>query len=214
MSIRVGFLLLASTLSALLASILYVMSLLVANERELEAREARHYDSYKLADELRRSSDDLTRMARTYVVTGDPRYETWFRRILAIRNGESPRPAEYGSAYWDAVSASGEEPPATGETVSLETLMRRLVENRIKPYYLHHTDRANGTAHFRCSVAQGQELAGSLRGRVSGVCQPTYVLDIPGGHGKSPAGQNFVRARDDGDIDVMDYTGNWHRYES
>lgn len=96
----------------------------------------------------------------------------------------------------------------------LEMLMRRLVENRIKPYYLHHTDRANGTGHFRCSIEQGQELAGSLRGRVSGVCQPTYVLDIPGGHGKSPAGQNYVRARDDGDIDVMDYTGDWHRYES
>ena len=71
-------------------------------------------------------------------------------------------------------------------------LMRTLVECRIKPYYLHHGDLAPGTSHLRTEIATGQELMRSLRGRVSGLCQPTYVLDIPGGHGKSPIGPNYI----------------------
>lgn len=74
----------------------------------------------------------------------------------------------------------------------LEALMRAFVECRIKPYYLHHGDLAPGTAHLRATLAQGQELMRGLRGRVSGLCQPDYVLDIPGGHGKSPVGPNYL----------------------
>ena len=68
----------------------------------------------------------------------------------------------------------------------LEALFRGLVAMRVKPYYLHHADLARGTGHFRTGIATGQRLVRSLRGRVSGLCQPTYVLDIPGGHGKVP----------------------------
>ena len=57
---------------------------------------------------------------------------------------------------------------------------------RVKPYYLHHPDLAPGTAHFRLGIDEGQRIVSTLRGRVSGLCQPTYVLDIPGGHGKVP----------------------------
>ena len=74
----------------------------------------------------------------------------------------------------------------------LEALMRAFVENRIKPYYLHHGDLAPGTAHLRTTIAEGQELMRRLRGRVSGLCQPEYVLDIPGGHGKAPIGPNYL----------------------
>jgi lysine 2,3-aminomutase len=95
---------------------------------------------------------------------------------------------------------------------SLERLMRRFVENRIKPYYLHHADRANGTAHFRTDIDVGRGLVDNLRGRVSGICQPTYVLDIPGGHGKSPIGPNRVRERSGGEVEVRDADGRWHRY--
>jgi lysine 2,3-aminomutase len=66
----------------------------------------------------------------------------------------------------------------------LEALFRGLVAMRVKPYYLHHADLARGTAHFRTGIAAGQRLVRSLRGRISGLCQPTYVLDIPGGYGK------------------------------
>jgi lysine 2,3-aminomutase len=68
----------------------------------------------------------------------------------------------------------------------LEALFRGLVAMRIKPYYLHHSDLARGTAHFRTGIAKGQRLVGALRARVSGLCQPAYVLDIPGGFGKVP----------------------------
>ena len=126
MSIRAAFVLMATLLVVVLGSILYVMLRLVENQQELAASETRHYESYKLADELRQSSDDLTRMARTYAVTGDSRYEQWFRRILAIRNGQAPRPLDYDGIYWDSVTATGQEPAAVGETVALETLMRRM----------------------------------------------------------------------------------------
>jgi lysine 2,3-aminomutase len=79
---------------------------------------------------------------------------------------------------------------------ALEALMRAFVECRIKPYYLHHGDLAPGTAHLRTTLAQGQELMRALRGRVSGLCQPDYVLDIPGGHGKAPVGPNYLSPAD------------------
>ena len=89
----------------------------------------------------------------------------------------------------------------------LEALLRRFVELRIKPYYLHHADLAPGTAHFRTTLAEGQALMADLRGRVSGLCQPTYVLDIPGGHGKAPVGPCYV-----GDGEVTDPDGRRHAY--
>jgi lysine 2,3-aminomutase len=75
---------------------------------------------------------------------------------------------------------------------ALTSLMRTLVANRVKPYYLHQTDLAKGTSHFRVPLAEGQELMRQLRGPVSGLCQPTYVLDIPGGHGKVPVGPGYL----------------------
>ncbi len=93
-------------------------------------------------------------------------------------------------------------------------LMRTLVECRIKPYYLHHGDLAPGTSHLRTDIACGQQLMRELRGRLSGVCQPTYVLDIPGGHGKSPIGPNYIDCGSDGgrDVVVEDFKGQRHRY--
>jgi lysine 2,3-aminomutase len=75
---------------------------------------------------------------------------------------------------------------------ALEALMRAFVECRIKPYYLHHGDLAPGTAHLRTTLEQGQQLMRALRGRVSGLCQPDYLLDIPGGHGKVPVGPTYL----------------------
>lgn len=76
---------------------------------------------------------------------------------------------------------------------ALDALFRTLVECRIKPYYLHHGDLAPGTAHFRTSISEGQNLMRTLRGRLSGIAQPIYVLDIPGGAGKVPVGPNYLR---------------------
>jgi len=92
---------------------------------------------------------------------------------------------------------------------TLGALMRALVESRVKPYYLHHADLAPGTAHLRTGIAEGQALMRALRGRYSGLCQPQYVLDIPGGHGKSPIGPNYLSA--DGST-IEDFNGRRHRY--
>jgi lysine 2,3-aminomutase len=92
---------------------------------------------------------------------------------------------------------------------TLGALMRALVECRIKPYYLHHADLAPGTAHLRTSIVQGQVLMRALRGRYSGLCQPQYVLDIPGGHGKSPIGPIYLSA--DGS-QITDFKGARHVY--
>jgi lysine 2,3-aminomutase len=89
----------------------------------------------------------------------------------------------------------------------LGALMRAFVETRIKPYYLHQGDLAPGTAHLRTAVADGQALLRSLRGRYSGLCQPTFVLDIPDGHGKVPVGPTYL---DDGQVE--DPNGGMHRY--
>jgi lysine 2,3-aminomutase len=83
------------------------------------------------------------------------------------------------------------------DPATLEALMRAFVEARIKPYYLHHLDPAPGTARFRTSIAHGQALMRQLRGRVSGLCQPDYVLDITGGFGKSPIGPGYLSAEGD-----------------
>lgn len=78
------------------------------------------------------------------------------------------------------------------DVATLSALMRAFVENRVKPYYLHHPDLAPGTSQFRLSLAEGQALVKSLRGNLSGLCQPTYILDIPGGAGKIPVGPAFL----------------------
>lgn len=90
----------------------------------------------------------------------------------------------------------------------LASLMRAFVEIRIKPYYLHHPDLAPGTGHFRMSIAEGQAIVRQLRGRLSGLAQPTYVLDIPGGHGKVPVGPGYIEE----DGRVIDPTGSLHTY--
>jgi lysine 2,3-aminomutase len=94
---------------------------------------------------------------------------------------------------------------------ALGELMRTFVECRIKPYYLHHADLARGTAHVRTTIEDGQGLMRQLRGRMSGLCQPTYVLDVPGGHGKAPIGASYLE-RDGARYRVTDYTGRHHVY--
>ena len=97
------------------------------------------------------------------------------------------------------------------DPATLEALMRAFVETRIKPYYLHHGDLAPGTAHLRTTIAEGQALMRETRGRVSGLCQPAYVLDIPGGHGKSPIGPCYLAETEDG-FEAEDWQGRRHAY--
>ncbi|MCL2916523.1 methyl-accepting chemotaxis protein [Shewanella corallii] len=93
---------------------------------QLEQTANIRYQSYQAADELRQSSDDLTRLARTYVVTGDSRYEQMYQAVLDIRNGERPRPENYHLIYWDLVLEQGEKPKADGELQALKSRMQQL----------------------------------------------------------------------------------------
>jgi len=95
---------------------------------------------------------------------------------------------------------------------TLGALMRALVESRVKPHYLHQLDQARGTGHFRVPLKRAQELVKSLRGYLSGLCQPTLMLDIPGGHGKVPVGPVFARTNDE-DWIVEDHRGRLHEYK-
>jgi lysine 2,3-aminomutase len=96
---------------------------------------------------------------------------------------------------------------------TLGMLMRGFVEARIKPYYLHQLDLAPGTAHFRVDIERGRELMRQLRGRLSGLCQPTYMLDLPGGHGKSPIGPNYLEGTPvAATYKITDYKGRSHLY--
>ncbi len=91
---------------------------------------------------------------------------------------------------------------------TLAELFRALIRLGVKPYYLHHADLAPGTAHFRTTIAEGQAIMRALRGRISGLALPTYVLDVPGGFGKVPVGPAYVR--DAGAIE--DVHGEPHAY--
>jgi lysine 2,3-aminomutase len=107
---------------------------------------------------------------------------------------------------------------------TLTALMRGFAECRIKPYYLHHGDLAPGTAHLRTTIAEGQALMRAIRGTISGLCQPDYVLDIPGGFGKVPIGPEYLSENSspkpmaDGEAStesgyrLVDYCGDVHIY--
>jgi class 3 adenylate cyclase/CHASE3 domain sensor protein len=122
---------LKTLLALVFVSVGVLLLLLVSNSfisrkkaNELAEAQLQKYHSYQLADELRQSSDDLTRMARTYAVTGNEKYQKFFNRILTIRNGETPRPQDYNDIYWDLVTGDAEQDSAeAGEKISLESRM-------------------------------------------------------------------------------------------
>jgi methyl-accepting chemotaxis protein len=112
----------AAALSA--GALVYSLAEMGRASEALSHANAQRYESYLLADEMRQSSDDLTRLARTYVVTGDAAYERQYNDILAIRNGEKATPQDYHRIYWDFVAAGNVKPRPDGATVALLDRMR------------------------------------------------------------------------------------------
>lgn len=94
----------------------------------------------------------------------------------------------------------------------LQDLMRGFVALGVKPYYLHHPDLAPGTGHFRLPIAEGQELMRGLRRTLTGLAQPTYVLDVPGGAFKAPLDPSYLQVSEGG-LQLLDGTGHWHDYK-
>jgi lysine 2,3-aminomutase len=90
---------------------------------------------------------------------------------------------------------------------ALEALFRAMLAARVKPYYLHQLDAAPGTARFHVPIEEGRRLLAALRGRVTGLAWPTYVFDIPGGHGKVPIAADYLEPDDH----IRDPRGNRHK---
>lgn len=111
--------------TVLLSCIIASMVQLTNCTEQAARAERNRAEAHKLAEHLRQTSDDLTRMARSYVATGDEAYESYFNEILAIRNGTAPRPANYG-VFWDYVTARQEHPVFYGEKSSFIELMKRV----------------------------------------------------------------------------------------
>lgn len=113
-----------SLLGLIVLAICLFVFLYVAQQRLATLGEIRH-DSDTLADQLHRSSDDLTRLVRTYAITGNKKYEQQFWDVLAIRNGVKPRPLHYDRVYWDFLAVeNGKAPYPLEEAVSLQELMK------------------------------------------------------------------------------------------
>lgn len=96
-----------------------------ASLTEVEKSHSSRFASYLLADELRQSSDDLTRLVRTYVVTGDTSYKDQYFDVIAIRNGEKARPEQYHRIYWDFVAGGNATPRSGSDKKPLLNLMKK-----------------------------------------------------------------------------------------
>jgi lysine 2,3-aminomutase len=94
----------------------------------------------------------------------------------------------------------------------MKDLMRGLLSIRVKPYYLHQMDLVRGTSHFRTSVKEGLEIMDSMRGHLSGLALPYYVIDLPGGKGKVPLLPGHDIAAD-GLLKLRTYTGDTVDYK-
>jgi lysine 2,3-aminomutase len=90
---------------------------------------------------------------------------------------------------------------------TIKALVRELVKNRVRPYYLYQCDLVHGAGHFRTSVAKGVEIMESLRGHTSGFAIPTYVIDAPAGGGKIPILPSYLLSMSDSRVVVRNYEG-------
>jgi len=89
----------------------------------------------------------------------------------------------------------------------IKTLIQRLVENRVRPYYLYQCDLSEGLTHFRTPVGKGMEIMESLIGHTSGFAVPTYVIDAPGGGGKIPVMPNYLITLATNKVVLRNYEG-------
>ena len=89
----------------------------------------------------------------------------------------------------------------------MKNLVHLLVKNRVRPYYIYQCDLSNGISHFRTPISKGIEIMESLRGHTSGLCQPTFVVDAPGGGGKIPVMPNYVISSAPGKVILRNYEG-------
>ncbi|OQY23365.1 MAG: lysine 2,3-aminomutase [Anaerolineaceae bacterium 4572_32.2] len=94
----------------------------------------------------------------------------------------------------------------------MKELVQRLVQNRVRPYYLYQCDLSQGISHFRTSIGKGIEIIEHLRGHTSGFAVPQFIVDVPGGGGKTPVGPNYVLSRNERTTIFRNYEGVISKY--
>ena len=186
------------------------LALLVASMSigsKIWARGESSLQAYALADGLRQTSDDLTRMARLYAATGDERYREWFQEILDIRNGAAPRPTAYRAIYWDFVVA-GEMPPGeAGPPKSLDDLMSEAgLDPEIMTLLLQSEANSNALAELEddaMTAASGGDLEGA-RSILNGADYHQRKADI-----MRPINDALVDTYIGTATDIGRYSGKW-----
>jgi lysine 2,3-aminomutase len=89
----------------------------------------------------------------------------------------------------------------------MKRLMHKLVQNRVRPYYLYQCDLSEGLSHFRTPIGKGIEIMENLIGHTSGFAVPTYVIDAPGGGGKIPVMPNYLISWSTNKVVLRNYEG-------
>lgn len=173
-------------ITVVVLNLVALLGVISVQDELIEASEKR-YQSYMLADELRQSSDDLTRLARTYSVTGDSRYVDQYNAILDIRNGKAPRPMDYERIYWDFVAVNNQKPrPDSNETIALTKKMEELGFTKAEFDMLKESEaRSNHLVDIETRAMNA--VAGKFmdeNGRYSVIGQPDSILAINLTHSK------------------------------
>lgn len=120
-----------------------VVMAMIKNQQSLSESEENRYRSYLLADELRQSSDDLSRMARTFAVTGESRYAQLYKQILSVRNGQEHRPTNYNFPYIDFLAAGQQVDTDFDPAIPLFELMRQQGMNQAELAKLKEAEQAS-----------------------------------------------------------------------
>ncbi|MEO7320940.1 MAG: response regulator, partial [Nitrosospira sp.] len=157
----------------LIALLTLFVGLRFFEQKKLDHFQEVRYASFLTADKLRQSSDDLTRMARTYVDTGDPKFKRFFWEILAIRKGEMEEPLHYERSYWDLVIGDPNfQPRLGGKQASLRAQMERLGFTEEEFSKLKEAENNSN------ELLQSEQMAfNAMKGLFQG---PTGQLDVTG----------------------------------
>lgn len=168
------------TLAGTLTAVLVALTVLeLHNATQQTAAERERVASFRLSDQMRQSSNDLTRMVRLHVGTGEDRYRRYYGRILSIRSGTVPRPRDYDSSYWDRVLAGRESAAPPGPPVSLEELMRRANFAPAEFVALRQALRtSDGLARLE------ERVMAAVAPRIAAGVDATYAADVAGENAK------------------------------
>ena len=173
MKISHSYKLFAVTIILLLTIIVIVVFKALNIQDDVTQSEQHRFRSFSLAMELFQSSEDLTRMACSYVSTGNPIYEKRYFDILDIRNGKQPRPANYNATYWHLAGVGHVPAVAQGETIALQELMRR--KNFTEEEMLEGLDCINQTLTLHdCSPMTLEQYKESLHYPITEEMLPRY----------------------------------------